>query len=356
MPKKKRRRKLPNGVGSITYLKGRDSPWWARRSSITLPDGSQYRKSIGYFKTYEQAYQSLMSYTNLNSEKVTLLEVFNRVKDSLKFQNISPATQDRYIRDFKMLGELRYEPIQAINYTMLQGKIDEIQKNGYIKNNKVYPYSLDKMKKTKSMLNKIYSRAIKDNLVETNLADLIEIEGIQESKQFNIFTIKEIKKMFELCKTYKNLRYPLVHMFFGFRTIEMTRFRKKHIDFEKNIVQGMGSKTEKGRTGHIIIIPIIKPLLLELYNETDDYILGKKVSTDYYRKFIFYKALDEVNMRNGRTPYDCRDTFAYLLNHFKVELDVIRDMMRHEDASTTLNHYIPQDMEKASKELSKITL
>lgn len=355
MPRKKRKRRLPNGLGSIVFLKGRRSGYWARKPAIILPDGKAYRKSLGYFESYEEAYKALMKESESENDKITIFEVYEDFISSNKFKKNSMSTIERYERDFNRLGDLRYKPIQSVTYSMLQAKIDEIQDQGYVKKGKRHSFSMDKMKKIKTILNKIYTRALKDEIVNSNIAELIEVEGVKKPKKFNNFSIEEIKKLFELSKTHKDLRYPLVHIFFGFRTIEMVNFRKKHINFEKNIVKGMGAKTDKGRSGFIGIIPIIKPILKELYDETDDYILGRKMSTDTYRRQVFYKALDKVNMRKGRTPYNCRDTFANLLNHFNVDIDIIKDMMRHEDASTTLNNYITQDREKAILELHKIT-
>lgn len=357
MPRKKKRKKLPHGMGSITELsKNRNKRFWARKKAILLPDGTLKRESLGFFETYEEAYQALLTPGRYSNNKVTFEEVFNNYIKSTSFKILKPDTKSRYISDFEKLGDLRYESIQDTNFSMLQEAFDRISENGYIKNDKKYKYSMDKLKKIKTVVNKIYIRAIQDGIVDVNLSEHIELNGVQNEKAFNPFILEEINKMFELKDQYKELRYILVHIFTGFRTIEMVNFKKEHIDLEKKTARGMGAKTKTGKTRTIILHDKIMPIIKELYSETNDYMLGEKISTKVYRERIFKNTLSEISILNNRTPYDCRDTFAYLMNHYKVDRETIKQMMGHNDYATTSNNYISFDYEKAKKELNKIVI
>lgn len=357
MPKKKRRKKLPHKFGSISELsKNRTKRFWARKPSITNPDGKTYRESVGFFKTYEEAYEALLNPLKYDSRRTTFNDVFNSLINSREYESMTVDTLNRYKADFIKLGDLRYEVIQEVNFSMLQAKIDEIERIGYKKDGTRISYSKDKMKKIKTVLNKIYIRAIQDGIITANLAENLRVDAKETEKEFNIFTIEEINRLFELIKDNKNIRFILLHIFTGLRTIEMVNLKKQHINLLNSSISGMGSKTTTGKLRTVILHKRILPIVKELYNETNDYILGEKMSTTVYRNRIFKKSLDEVGMLNGRTPYDCRDTFAYLMNHYKVDRETIKQMMGHKDYATTSNNYISFDAEKAKEELEKITL
>lgn len=66
----KKRRKLPNGSGSIKHLSGKRSKPWAAYPPVkefTLTGSPILNIAIGYFKTYDQAYQALMLYNSTSS-------------------------------------------------------------------------------------------------------------------------------------------------------------------------------------------------------------------------------------------------------------------------------------------------
>ena len=60
-----KRRKLPNGTGSVKRLSGKRSRKWAAYPHVTKfsQSGSPILEpAIGYFRTYEEAYQALILY------------------------------------------------------------------------------------------------------------------------------------------------------------------------------------------------------------------------------------------------------------------------------------------------------
>lgn len=358
MARKKRRKKLPHGFGSIVEMKGRYKPFWARKSTIKLPDGSSYRESLGYFETYEEAYQALINPLQMKSSKITLEHLFNNLMETNKFKSMKHDTKVRYKSDFERLGVLRYKSIQEVNHSMLQAQIDEIERLGYkIKlNGKEVrkDYSRDKMNKIITVISKIYELAINNNLVSYNLATNLTTGAKNADKVFKHFTLKDINKLFRLSKTHFEIKYILLNIFTGLRPIEMVSLRKIHVDIFNQTIQGMGAKTDTGRKRTIVLADRIMPIVKELYLRTDDYMLGEKMSTDVYRTRIFYNSLNAVNMLDGRTPYACRDTFAYLMNHFNVDKETIKQMMGHTEYATSSDNYIPLDAEKARNEFKKI--
>lgn len=356
MARKKRRRRLPKGVGSIVELKGnRYKPFWARRSSITLPDGSTYRESVGFFETYEEALKALTNPYKFKVESVTFQDIFNLVIESNSFKSMVHNTQQRYTSNFAKLGNLRSEAIQGVTKSMLQAKIDEIEREGYERNGKRVCYSKDSMDKIISSLSIVYEYAVDEHIVPTNLTKNITTVAKEKDKSFKNFTLEEIDLLFENSDK-KEVKIILVNIFFGLRPIELVNFEKEHCYFDKGIIQGMGGKTNTGRKRSVIIHPKIKSILVDLYNDTEKYIVGEKMSTKVYRERIFKDTLANLGILYDRTPYVCRDTFAYLMNHFNVDKETIKNMMGHRKYSTSSDNYIDFDAEKAKREFKKIAL
>lgn len=359
MPKKKKRKKLSHGLGSITELsKNRINRFWARKEAISLPDGKLYRESVGLFPTYEDAYKALIE-PNLNDkDKTTIIELYNFWRESPAFEKLERPTQDRYDKDIRRFEPLIYKPISQVTYDNLQKKLNKIQANGYTrgKDPTKRPFSKDKLQKIIQAINIAYIEAIKRNIIENNLTDLLDYYGTSKKKTFDIFNKKEINFMFDNIQNIPEIKFILLNIYTGLRPIEMVSLKKEHIDLTNKTIHGMGKKTEAGKNKTIIILPDIEEILINLYNSTDEYILGRKMSQDYYRKHIFYKVLDKLNIRNNRTPYTCRDTFAALMNHFNVDKQTIKNMMGHTSFSTTSDNYIPFDLDKNTVEMSKIKI
>lgn len=357
MPRKrKKRRRLPNGFGSIVEVGGnRYKPFLARRSAIKLPDGSSYREIVGYFETYEDALKALTNPYKIKAESVTFQDIFNMIVESNNFKAMTHNTQQRYVTNFAKLGSLRSEPIQEVTKSMLQAKIDEIERVGYERSGRRVRYSKDSMDKIISSLSIVYEYAVDDHIVPTNLTKNITTVAKEKDKRFKNFTLKEIDILFENSNI-KEVKIILVNIFFGLRPIEMVNFQKEHCFFDKDIIQGMGGKTDTGRKRSVIIHPKIKTILADLYSDTDKYIVGEKMSTKVYRERIFKDTLSNLGILYDRTPYVCRDTFAYLMNHYNVDKETIKNMMGHRKYSTSSDNYIDFDVEKAKKEFKKIAL
>ena len=93
-----KRRKLPNGIGSITKIekttagKKRLSPYQVRLPAYYDLEGKAKRKVlVGYYKTYKEAYQALISFNGLDKKSDKLIDVFNAYKKSKDFKEIGRA-------------------------------------------------------------------------------------------------------------------------------------------------------------------------------------------------------------------------------------------------------------------------
>lgn len=360
MAKKKRRKRLPNGLGSIHKLSGnRYKPFLARKSAITLPNGSTFREVVGTFETYEEAYQALIDPTVHVANATTLMDLFEIFKDTNEFKSLSQSTQSRYNTDIKKLSDICYTDIQKLRYQDLQKVIDKLENEGYQTrvNGKVVTkkYSQDVLKKTVVLISKLYTIAVKNEIVNTNLAELIEISTKKNKKTFNIFTDIEIEKMFNNLDAHPMIRPILLAIFTGLRPVELVALEKSHYDRQNHTICGMGAKTEAGRSKVVVLHPRVYDIVEYLYKNSMKYLIhidNEKLTTQRYRR-QFKQALEALDIP-VRNPYATRDTCAALMNRYNVDKETIKNQMGHVSYSTTSDNYIPVDLDKNLHEIAKI--
>lgn len=360
MPKKKRRKRLPNGLGTICKMKdGRYKPYVARKAAITLPDGTVKRDLVGTYATYEEAYQALIDPTVHVANATTLMDLFEIFKNTNEFKSLSESTQSRYKTDIKKLTDICYTDIQKLRYQDLQKVIDKLETDGYQArvNGKIVnkKYSQDVIKKTIVLISKLYTIAVKNEIVSTNLAELIEISTKKKKKNFNIFTDIEIEKMFNNLDKHPMIRPILLAIFTGLRPIELVALEKSHYDRKNHTLTGMGAKTEAGISKIVVLHPRIYEIVEYLYKNSMKYLINidnEKLTTQRYRR-QFKQALEVLNIP-VRNPYSTRDTCAALMNRYNVDKETIKNQMGHVSYSTTSDNYIPVDLDKNLHEIEKI--
>lgn len=241
---------------------------------------------------------------------------------------------------------------------MWQEKLDQIENEGYIVENKSSIeerfYSKSSVSKMKNAVIKTFQQAMKNGIVSTNIGEMLEYIAIDGDNASDPFSLEQLSMIEELAQKYKFAKIIYVNIYFGLRPQEMCNLKKEHVFFDKGYIQGMGIKTSAGRNRKIPIHPKIESHLKDLYFSTDDYIVGKFMTYNEYRKDIFLPILDKLNVKEGYTPYACRKTFAFLMNRYNVDKESIKQVMGHLNYGTTSDNYINEDIVKTINEFKKI--
>ncbi|WP_311537796.1 site-specific integrase [uncultured Anaerococcus sp.] len=363
---KTKRRKLPNGMGSIEKVeftpqgKKRVSQYRAR-----LPK-SMGRKDIGFFKSYNKAMDALKNYKKPEPE-ITFKQIYIKFTKSNTFLKVSPKTQQRHQRSFERFEELHDMNIHDIKYSDLQDVLDQMELEGYDKplGNGEYihmDYSQNSIKRLKIVVSKIYERAIKDNLIQLDLSKYLEVGGVGIRRKKETFSKEEIEKLFKSIPHNPNAMHILFMIFTGMRTGEYLYLKTKNIDLAKNQITDFGEKTEAGKTRKMYIHPKIKDLVTYLISQsqTGNVVEVKKTNgqayvpsdTKFY-KDIYYPALEKAGIER-KIPYTCRYTFATIAHQSGVSDKALQKLMGHTDFSVTANSYIQEYDDYLYKELQKI--
>ena len=358
-----KRRKLPNGTGSIEKVKL--TPQGKTRLNqyrARLP-AKKGRKDIGFYKTYNDAMEALINYQEPEKTE-TFEELYKKVKQTKAFRDLTHKTKIRYDSAFEKFEAIHSLNITEITYTDLQEVIDQMVEEGYYKTvNGVYKhheYSKGTIKYLKFVVNKIYTTAIRNNISVTNLAPTLELGGVSigSKRKKQIFTNDEINRIISNIDRVPNIRHVLVMIFTGMRPGEYRRLHRSSIDFDTNTISHFGIKTEEGKSRKIFIHPKIRNTLMDLTIESQSgYILeydGKGLKHD--KRFyddIYYPALQKAGIER-KTPYTCRYTFATIAHNSGVDNKALQKLMGHTDFNITANSYIQDLDEFIYAELQKI--
>jgi len=356
-----KRRKLPNGTGSIERVKL--TPQGKTRLNqyrARLPK-SKGRKDIGFYKTYNEAMEALINYQT-PKKLVTFGDLYQKYKETNEYIKFPLNTQQRYERAYERYQHLEKVDIHEITYSDLQDVIDQMELDGYYRKVKGtltrHEYSSSSLDRLKTMINKVYTLGIKNNIIQFNLALYLEIGGVKTKRKKEIFTKEEIEILYNSIDTNPNARHILVMIFTGMRTGEYMYLNRDQINFDTNTIEGFGEKTEAGINRKMFIHPKIKNVLMDLAieSQTGNIIEYEQKPLDYDEKFynkIYYPTLEDAGIKR-KIPYTCRYTFATIAHQSGVSDKALQNLMGHTDFRITANSYIQDLDEYIYEELQKI--
>lgn len=364
----RKRRKLPNGIGSITKLgktkagKNRLSPYMARLPAYYDIEGKEIRKVIGCFRTYNEAQEALLNYNGLDNKADKLIDIYNAYKQSKDFRDLTRKTQVKYDTAFSHFEQLHTQKIININRYQLQKVIDNKVEEGYytVENGKEVHknYSKATIRQLKTTIVKVFEFAIDNNMLKINIAKGLKVKGEKENttKGKDLFKPSEIRIMYSLREKIPFLNHLIVLCFTGLRTGEYRGLKTENINFEDNVIENFGIKTEAGMDRKVIILPNIKPILIQLVKESNTgYIYEKDrkhVSENTFYK-EYYQALKQAGLKR-RKPYNGRYTFATNMYRSKVDKKAITAQMGHTNFNITDKYYILNDKEYLAAEMKKM--
>ena len=218
----RKRRKLPNGTGSIEKVKRqangktRISQYRARLPAKYDKKGKKIQKDIGFFKTYNEALEALLNYKE-PAPAVTFKELYYKYKDSNKFKKLTQKTKDRYDNAFERFDIIHNKNIGDITFSELQSPLDEMEEEGYIKKIKgelVHKdYSKDAIDRLRTVAKKVYTLAIKEQIISYNLALELEVGGLGIQRKKEVFTSEEIEILFKSIPHNSNAMHILALIF-----------------------------------------------------------------------------------------------------------------------------------------------
>ena len=340
------------------YNRGQIQAYRNEGKSIRFIEKMLEKKSVHYFKeaqkklcntnAYAFAEIALAKYKimpfNIDEKNTTLNDLW-KIWYEKKQAEVTKRSHERYYKSYNLyLSHLKNKPIRELTYHELQQAISVPVKGT--------------SKYLKTLLNKIYKMAMKNNIVDKDISELLEISQkksvTRPVKVIDIKTIKKIRKYSNENNCTNKLKkiadMTLIMLYTGMRSGEIRSIKKENIFFNENYMIG-GIKTEAGKDRIIPIHPKIKDLIIFYYNEfpNKDFLFSQTKSKKAFSEVTFVNNFIEfrnlLNFTNNR--YACRHTFITELKKLNVTESKIKRIVGHKSLDVTdgvYTHYSPQDL------------
>lgn len=353
-----RKKKLPNGFGGISFIKGNlRKPY---RATITVGFNSngkpivQILKPQGYFKTYNEAYTALLENSknpyDINKD-ITLKELYEEWM-KIKSKTESEGNIRHYLQGFNNIPELHNMKMRDIKPKVIRSEIEK------------HLDSASTPKRIKILLNLLFDFAIENEIVDKNYARETRINVTTETdntKHHISFTDEEISTLWKNTDD-RTVREILIQCYTGFRPGELTSLKVENIFLDENYIIG-GNKTEAGRNRKVPIHPAIKPLVKDFYKIATEkkwtYLFQNsnsyKVRTETYR-YAFRDVIKKYQLNPEHRCHDPRKFFITKAKSERLDEYAIKLIVGHAISDITEKIYTERSFEWLYSEMLKINV
>ena len=347
-----RRKRLPNGFGQISEIKGKGlrKPF---RAMVTVGKTDTGRpickllKPEAYFETYNDAYSALVEY-NRNpydiSSDITMSELFDKWSVD-HFKKLKSQYSAKNIRcawsHCSAIYEMRVKEIRARH--MKEMILQSPTSNG----NKVL---------MKMILNQMMDYAVEYELVDHNYARDFKIEKVDKSKEtgtgaHNTISDEELAVLWSHANESMWIDMMLIQCYGGWRPIELCSIHKEDVDLSIGCITG-GSKTQAGRNRQVPIHSKIVNLVKKYLTESPSEFLFGELTYEQYR-YAFHNELERIGLPD-HTPHDCRVRFVTEAKNCGMDEYAIKRIIGHVIGDLTERVYTKRDFEWLKSEMEKL--
>lgn len=374
-----KRKRLPNGFGSITEIKGKNlrNPFWVRvcvgKTDFNRPILKPL-KPQAYFLTYNEAYQALVDYNRnpYDLENDLLVEqLYKKWSDS--YLN---KCDESYVRTVtsawaycSSIYQMRAKDVRARH---IKGVMDEgyrIETRGKKKGEKVFPSASTKAR-IKSLFNLMFDYALEYEIVTMNYARAFDvsddiIKEKEESKKNHIpFSEDELETLWDNVGKVKYVDWILIQCYMGWRPQELATLQLSEVNLTDWYMQA-GMKTESGKQRIVPIHTQIRDLVKQnydiavslgspyLFNDKGQLNGSYKLTYDKYAH-RFKKAIEQLNLNPEHRPHDPRNTFITRAKKAGVDEYALKEMAGHKILDITESVYTLRDLEWLRSDIEKI--
>lgn len=351
-----KRKRLPNGFGQISLIKGKNlrNPYRVMVPAGKNEKGHPISKMLepnAYFPTYNDAYVALVEYHRNPydpNRNPTFEELYYEWFDTRKDKVVNPATLRQYRASFSHLEPLHKYNIKDIRSYHIREAIERSDQSEQMK---------DKMK---TLCNMLFDYALENELTNRNYSrDLtLSLNRPDKSEIHKAYTKDEMKILWE------NINEPaifaqILQCYTGFRPDEVLKIRLEDIDMDKHLIKG-GMKTEAGRNRIVPVHDSFWPVLKANINTDYTYLIhgiGRQKEKTLPIRYDAYRdrlGLLFKELKLDHHPHDGRLFFTTLCKKYNVDEYAIKYMVGHKIKDLTERVYTERSIEWLQKEISKI--
>ena len=337
--KRKKRMRLPNGLGSVHKIGGdkqRRRPWRARvldHVEIDETTGKAKKKYIviGYYENEIDAIDALMEFRKnpytMDAANCTFEDIYEMWKKK-KFCDISKSGQAGYGSAFKNsapLHKMKMRDIRTIH-------MDQVMSNLTI--------GWQSQTLIKTLWGQLFKYAIEHDIVQKNYAEFVKLKDKDTGTKRTAIPPEDREKIWKaIDEGDHDAELAMIYIYTGMRANELLSVKKENVNLETRIIIG-GLKTGAGIDRHIPIHPCIMPFIERLMKTDGDYLAMRyekgKPYTFGYRGFLsshWNPLMKKLGMEY--TIHYCRHTCATLLREANVAEDIRKLILGHKSGDIT---------------------
>lgn len=372
-----KRKRLPNGFGQITEIKGRSlrKPF---RAMVTVGKNSQGKyitkplKPDSFFETYNDAYAALVEYNRNPYDlkcDITVKELYERWTEDY-FKTLKGDSSWRTITSVwkycTSIYDMRAKDVRARH-------IKGVMENGSIEvKGEIRQASAGIKARIKSLFNLMLDYAVEYEIVDRNYARTFEISDdiIKESesvKRAHIpYTQEEIDILWGNLDRIAWVDVVLIQCYSGWRPQELGLIEMDNVNIENWFFRG-GMKTDAGTDRLVPIHSKIRPLVEKRYYEAKE--LGSKyllncTDTHTHRSSLmltydkwqvrYEKVRDRLGLNPDHRAHDGRKHFVTMAKKCKVDEYAIKYIVGHTINDITERVYTEREASWLQEEIEKI--
>lgn len=342
----KKRLKLPNGYGSVSY-RGDRRRWQSYAVKVTIK-GKQV--PIGYTETYEEGLAMLADYhkdpTRFITSNITFAEVY-RLMTTEKYKQLAEVTAKNYDSAFKHCASIHNKKFSALRPADLQRVITETHELGL---------GNASQRKIRQVMHHCYTYAIKYEIINAavDYSQYVDIDkhSIRVPKNpFNTRQLNRVKSLIGSDEKLSDWATTVVMLCYaGTRPSEFLSILKTDVKLKQRYFIVRDSKTEAGRNR---VVPISRKTLP--YFEHWMQMPGKTLITKPdgnampYRTYrLKFKAVMQAS-RCKHTPHECRHTLATWLDNAGANELSIKRILGHAAKGVTQKVYTHKSIAQLRK-------
>ncbi len=364
--------KLPNGFGSIKKLSGnRSNPYavYPPTTEFHANGSPKTPKALCYVTDWYTGFYALMEYKNgtfdpdafsqpkiKSSDKAhdavsrIIASYNNKTRSMAQLRTFAEVYEEffayKYERDktrsysrsstgatkaaFQQAQSLHNKPFRSLKTEDLQAVIDNCPKKHATKEH------------IKSLFKQMYDYAYAHDLCDRKYADHVKINTPDDDEHGIPFTEQELALIWKNSEENEILQAVLIMIYSGFR---ISAFRSLEVNLEEQYFRG-GVKTAAGKNR---LVPFNRSIVPFIRKDSPLFCASKETLRE-----MFSAELAKIGV-TGHTPHDCRHTFSWLCDKYRVDPLAKKMLLGHALGNDVTDlRYGHRTLEELRAEINKI--
>ena len=342
--KKKKRMRLPPGIGSVHKVDGKNrrKPYRARVQSHVEFDPITQKATrkyilVGYYETEADAIEALFEYRKnpytLDAASYTFSDVFKMWSEK-KYPSLSKSGVTGYNSAFKNSAPLHHMKMKDIRTTHLDQVMQNLQGGSQIQ------------ARLKTFWGLLFKYAMEYDIIQKNYAQFVTTRDKARGTTRTAIPKEDIAKLWaEADRGNPDAEIAMIYIYTGMRASELLEVKKENVDLNARIIVG-GNKTQAGKNRRIPIHTCILPYVEKLMKTEGEMLIMREVYGKLKNMpYTIYSQMHwNVLMKKLGMPYTMhytRHTCATMMREANIAEDLRKLILGHsnEDITDRYTHH-----------------